>query len=133
MGEVAYLKKIGASFMRVDVGEGAPDAEAAARMLGERADGLDLGTQAGLREGYDVAEKLEAIGASERALALKRAVVVGHVEVNGQTHIDTLAAKNNLANLLRQLGERDQARALYTEVIAGRTEQLGASHADTLD
>ena len=39
-GEVAWLKK--KAFMRVDVGEGAPDASAAARMLGARADGLDL-------------------------------------------------------------------------------------------
>ena len=121
-GEVAYLKKIGASFMRVDVGDGAPDAEAAAKMLGERADGLDLRTQQGLAEGSGVALKLEAIGALERALKLKRALVAAEAEVKGRSHVDTLLAKMRLANLLKKLGERDEARALYTEVIAGYTE-----------
>ena len=96
--------KIGASFMRVDVGDGAPDAEAAAKMLGERADGLDFHTHQGLAEGFDVADKLVAIGALERALKVWRANVAAEAEVDGRSHANTLMAKLNLAALLNDLG-----------------------------
>ena len=49
-GEVAYLKKQGIGFMRVDVTEGAPTAEQTERMLVEHAEALDLGTAEGREE-----------------------------------------------------------------------------------
>jgi hypothetical protein len=135
-GEVAWLKKKGFPFMRVDVREGAPDAEAAARMLGARADGLDLGTDAGLDEGREVASKLKAIEAWDHALALNRDLVAGEIAAaSDETTVDTLAAKNDLALLLDNISmactapqdsamrasHEGEARGLYEEIIASYT------------
>jgi tetratricopeptide (TPR) repeat protein len=132
-GEVAYLKKQGIGFMRVDVTEGAPTAEQTERMLVEHAEALDLGTAEGRKELTDVAIKLRAIGALQASLKFRRMDVTCCTEQLGPRHKRTLQAKMNLAVLLKNLGERDEARALYTEVIAGYTEQLGSTHTDTLD
>jgi hypothetical protein len=131
-GEVAYLKKKGIAYMRVDVNNGVPDAEATADMLGARADALDLATAQGRSEGYDVAEKLFAIEAHCRALPVMRALVSAFTEARGASDIDTLGAKNNLAVLLKELGEKTEACPVFIEVIEGFTTQLAPDHAETL-
>ena len=50
----------------------------------------------------------------------------------GESNLETLAHKNNLANLLRGMGEPAEAKRRMREVIEGNTAQLGASHAHTL-
>ena len=52
------MMKHGIPFLRLDVAQGAPDAAGTARMLGARADGLDLATREGMLEEHDVAKKL---------------------------------------------------------------------------
>ena len=59
-------------------------------------------------------------------------VISRYTECLGESHVDTLMAKVNLATLLQLLGENDKARVLYNVVIAGLTESLGGSHVDTL-
>ena len=131
--EVAWLMKNRIPFLRVDVRNGAPDADATAEMLGARAGALDLTTEVGRSEGHDVAEKLRAIGALRRALPLRRELVRAWTEARGASDDSTLSEKNNLARLLNNLSEKTEARALYDEVIAGCTTQLGPDHEKTLN
>ena len=84
--EVAWLMKNRIPFLRVDVRNGAPDADATAKMLGARADALDLTTEVGRSEGHDVADKLRAIGALRRALPLRQELVSAVTEARGASN-----------------------------------------------
>jgi tetratricopeptide (TPR) repeat protein len=56
-----------------------------------------------------------------------------YAEVVGEEHLDTAAAKAQLARVLLQDGQLDQARVLLRSVAETRTRLLGAEHPDVLE
>jgi hypothetical protein len=50
----------------------------------------------------------------------------------GQTHPDTLSARNNLAVTLKKLGEVRRAEEEYQAVLEAKIVQMGSDHASTL-
>jgi hypothetical protein len=106
--------------------------EPTAEMLVAKMLTLDLGTQQGLMQGFAAAKKLQDIGALDQALPVRRTLVRACAELHGETHANTLTAKNNLAGLLVTLGEKAEARELVTEVVAGYVAQFGPTHPHTL-
>ena len=109
-----------------------PTPEMVVWTLVAKMDTLDLGTPQGLVQGFDVARKLQAVGANEKALPVRRTLLCACSDLHGKTHANTLTAKNNLAGLLVTLGEKVEAVELVTEVVAGYAAQLGATHPYTL-
>lgn len=109
-----------------------PTPEMVVWTLVAKMDTLDLGTMQGLAQGFDVARKLQAVGANEKALPVRRTLLCACSDLHGETHANTLTAKNNLAGLLVTLGEKVEAVELVTEVVAGYAAQLGATHPHTL-
>lgn len=71
---------------------------------------LDLSTPPGLAKGFAAAKQLQALGAREQALPLRRALARACADVHGEGHANTLTAKNNLAGLLVELGGQAEAR-----------------------
>lgn len=127
-GEVAYLKKHGIAFMRIDVSNGAPDAAATVGMLADRWRALDLDSEIGLHEGYAVAEKLRVLRADAENVELRRALLAGWAALAGPDSYQALAAEGNLASTLKDIKRYDEALPMYERVIAQQTVLYGATH-----
>ncbi|CAN7192245.1 tetratricopeptide repeat protein [Pseudoduganella sp. LjRoot289] len=65
-------------------------------------------------------------------LALRESLAL-HVKMLGEEHVETAAAKAQLARVLLLDGELDQARILLRCVVETRTRLLGAEHPDVLE
>ena len=63
---------------------------------------------------------------------MKNAVYNARKEILGETHPDTLASLNNLANSYSDLGDYNKALELKNAVYNARKEILGETHPDTL-
>jgi stalled ribosome rescue protein Dom34 len=66
---------------------------------------------------------------------LYREVIAGETAHYGESNVETLGTKGNLANLLkdkRTPESLEQVEALYREVLAGRTAHYGESNVETL-
>jgi hypothetical protein len=66
------------------------------------------------------------------ALAFRESLAL-HVKMLGEEHVETAAAKAQLARMLLLEGELDQARVLLRCVVETRTRLLGAEHPDVLE
>ncbi len=66
------------------------------------------------------------------AVALNDKVLQGASRVLGEEHSVTLAARNNLADMLRAQGDLAGARALHEQALAVCRRVLGEDHPDTL-
>ncbi|WHT22442.1 tetratricopeptide repeat protein [Crossiella sp. CA-258035] len=75
-----------------------------------------------LRDGAKLTEAAEVF----RRVAHRRCVLLG------PEHPDTLASRNNLANILAQQGKLAEAEHTYTRLLADLPRVLGADHPDTL-
>ena len=83
----------------------------------------------------------EWLADASRDLLACRRETLGHMlrdalrcrrETLGDTHPDTLAPMNNLANLLSDQGKLDEAEPLFRDVLRCRRETLGDTHPHTL-
>ena len=63
---------------------------------------------------------------------MKNAVYNARKEILGETHPDTLASLNNLANSYSDLGDYNKACKLQNAVYNASKEILGETHPDTL-
>ncbi|MFF8472006.1 tetratricopeptide repeat protein [Streptomyces griseus] len=80
----------------------------------------------------DLADVLNNAGAAPEELLLRRSVLVAVTGHLGAGHLDTLDARNNLANTLNQLGEHRQAADLHQRNVTDRERVLGPDHPDTV-
>ena len=131
-GEVAWLKKQGIPFLRMDVAAGAPTVTEAAQMLVRRVRALSLDRESSRREAQLLAEKLRMMGNLDQAMDIHRALVAAVQTSAPPTHPDTLAAKQSLAALLIDKGEVAEALELCREVAVGYTMTLGERDLATL-
>jgi serine/threonine protein kinase/tetratricopeptide (TPR) repeat protein len=116
--------------------EGMPPRVLLARWLGQAAQQLEGET---VGDPLVVARLQHVLGCSLRELDdLPRAEAVllkacqTREQLLGADHLDTVAARHDLALLHRAKGNYAEAEALHEEVLAVRTAQLGADHPDTL-
>ena len=72
-------------------------------------------------------------GRLPQAEALLKNVVTFRREKLGEQHLDTLTAKNELANVYLAQARRKEAEELYHQVLEGRQSQLGNEHPKTLE
>ncbi|MCK2241592.1 MULTISPECIES: tetratricopeptide repeat protein [unclassified Crossiella] len=98
-----------------------PDSDDALAVLSNLANVLQDEADA-LRDSAKLAEAAEVF----RQVADRRCVLLG------PEHPDTLATRNNLANILAQQGELAAAEETYTALLADLPRVLGADHPDTL-
>lgn len=98
-----------------------PDSEDALAVLSNLANVLQDEADA-LRDGAKLAEAAEVF----RRVAEHRAALLG------PGHPDTLATRNNLANVLAQQGRLAEAEDIYTDLLADLPRVLGKDHPDTL-
>jgi hypothetical protein len=75
---------------------------------------------------------MQARGKFEEARVLLGEVLAARERVLGPDHPDTLASRNNLANVMQARGKFEEARVLLGEVLAARERVLGPDHPDTL-
>ena len=68
----------------------------------------------------------------EQALRLQRDVYSGYLKQNGEGHLETLRAANNLAVTLNDLKRFEEAKALLRKTIPVARRILGESHELTL-
>ena len=131
--EVAWLKKQGYPFLRVDVGQGMPGADAGARALCALAEDCSLSTELGCAAAHHVVELLRATGDSVRARQLCRRLLSARVAMRGAAaHLDCVREQHRLADLLAEAGEQGEARGLFEYIACQYAEQLGAADAATL-
>ncbi|HKH47601.1 MAG TPA: tetratricopeptide repeat protein [Thermoanaerobaculia bacterium] len=72
------------------------------------------------------------LGRLPQAEALLHNVVTFRREKLGEEHLDTLTAKNELANVYLAQARRKEAEELYHQVLESRQSQLGEEHPKTL-
>ncbi|CCA73527.1 related to kinesin light chain [Serendipita indica DSM 11827] len=80
----------------------------------------------------NLAETLRANGRFEGAEMIQREVLALRLEISGQRHPDTLAAKSNLASTLYRVGRVDEAEKIQQEVLTVQLEISGQRHPDTI-
>ncbi len=68
----------------------------------------------------------------EASMKIHREALSGRCILLGETHLDTLTTKSNLAMALLDLGELEEADTLMQEVYSQRRQQLGKEHPWTL-
>ena len=68
----------------------------------------------------------------QEAQKLHREVLGARRKALGESHLDTLASMNNLANVLQKQGQWQEAEDLHREVLEIRRQILGEEHPDTL-
>jgi tetratricopeptide (TPR) repeat protein len=78
------------------------------------------------------ARYLQVKGLFRQASSELEAVLAHGREIRGDTHLDTLTTRHNLAVVLCDLGELDRARGELESVLAHRCDILGGTHPDTL-
>ena len=64
--------------------------------------------------------------------AIVRYILLRSKELLGETHPDTLASMNNLAEPYRRQGKYEKAEPLYVDCLARSKDALGETHPDTL-
>lgn len=143
--EVAWLKRQGIPFYRVDVADGAPDsARAVARLLRrgvtlcERVegagdtDGEKMEAVKRMQELSCIQKLLYDVGEHAAAEPLARRALAASDKALGGDHAWTLCALNFLALTMEENGRLESAGPIYQRAVEVSERTRGPDHADTL-
>eukprot|EP00913_Durusdinium_trenchii_P025075 g23538.t1 len=109
-----------------------PAALLVARHRFRRAEGLSEESQEALEATYQVAQAMAAEGQHREAVKLFAYLHKIYQRKKGDTHLDTLAAANNLAGGLSKVGDLEEASEVFQKAVASSGRLLGQEHPLTL-
>ena len=117
-------------FCRENVGEDHPDYIAALENIADALDSKRLFEETSeiTKDNPDV----QHVEARMEVMKLRRELLDRTIRVFGETHAETLAAADNLAEALQNVQHFDEALELLEQVLDIRIEELGATHSATL-